>query len=174
MANKKKVSAPVLAKFPTSRPSKNTPEIRQEIADRLSKGEPLAQICRDEWMPAWRTVYQWMENDAAFNADIVGARARGYDVIAQDCLSIADDGKNDFMQAMADGGDEKAAAYVLNGEHIQRSKLRVETRLKLLAKWDPKRYGERQQVDVNDVTPPRPIEEVRARIAELMAKANGH
>ena len=62
----------------------------------------------------------------------------------------------------------------LNAEHIQRSKLRVETRLKLLAKWDPKRYGERQQVDVNDVTPPRPIEEVRARLAALQAKANGH
>jgi hypothetical protein len=34
----------------------------------------------------------------------------------------------------------------LNAEHVQRSKLRIETRLKLLAKWSPKKYGERVQV----------------------------
>jgi hypothetical protein len=34
----------------------------------------------------------------------------------------------------------------LNAEHVQRSKLRIETRLKLLAKWNPKKYGERVAV----------------------------
>ena len=36
-----------------------------------------------------------------------------------------------------EGGDRA------NTEWISRSKLRVETRLKLLAKWDPKRYGDK-------------------------------
>ncbi len=160
---------PLVPKLPVGRPSKNTPELRQEICDRLSKGEPLAQICRDEWMPAWRTVYGWIDADAEFSADILSARARGYDVIAQDCITIADDGRNDYVMARAADGDEAAMRY--DADHVQRSKLRVETRLKLLAKWDPKRYGERQQVDVNDITPPKPIEEVRARLAELAAKA---
>ena len=31
--------------------------------------------------------------------------------------------------------------YKLNGEHVQRSKLRIETRLKLLACWNPSKYG---------------------------------
>lgn len=172
MAAAKKAGKSLEPKLPVGRPSKNTPELRQEIIDRLSKGEPLAQICRDEWMPAWRTVYDWIDADAEFSAGIARGRQLGYDVIAQDCITIADDGTNDYMKKLADDGNEAALAY--NAEHVQRSKLRVETRLKLLAKWDPKRYGERQQVDVNDVTPPKPIDEVRARIAELMAKANGH
>lgn len=121
-------------------------------------------------MPAWRTVYDWIDADADFSAGIARARLLGYDVIAQDCLTIADDGRNDFMAARAADGDEAALKY--DADHVQRSKLRIETRLKLLAKWDPKRYGERQQVDVNDVTP-RTLEEVRARIASLAAKANG-
>jgi len=32
-------------------------------------------------------------------------------------------------------------------DHIQRSKLRVETRLKLLAKWNPRKWGDRQQIE---------------------------
>lgn len=168
----KKNPSPEVPKLPIGRPSKNTPELRQEICDRLSKGEPLAQICRDDWMPALRTVYDWMEVDAEFSAHFARARLSGFDIIAQDCITIADDGTNDYMAKLAEDGNESALAY--NSEHVQRSKLRVETRLKLLAKWDPKRYGERQQVDVNDVTPPRPIEEVRARLAALQAKANGH
>ena len=34
----------------------------------------------------------------------------------------------------------------MNAEFVARSRLRVDTRLKLLAKWDPKRYGERSEV----------------------------
>jgi len=162
----------VVAKLPVGRPSKNTPELRQEITDRLSNGEPLAQICRDSWMPALRTVYDWIEADAEFSAHFARARMSGFDIIAQDCMTIADDGRNDFVAARAADGDESAMKY--DADHVQRSKLRIETRLKLLAKWDPKRYGERQQVDVNDVTPLRPIEEVRARLAALQAKADGH
>lgn len=151
------------------RPSKNTPEIRKEIAERLSKGEPLAQICRDEWMPHDSTVRDWMNADADFSRDIARARELGFDVIAGECLTIADDSTNDYMEKQAlDGG---AGSLAFNAEHVQRSKLRIETRLKLLAKWDPKRYGDRQQVDLNDVTPPKPIDEVRARLAALLSKA---
>jgi hypothetical protein len=55
--------------------------------------------------------------------------------MAEDCLRIADDAVNDWM--------ETEHGPRLNGEHVQRSKLRIETRLKLLAKWNPKKYGEK-------------------------------
>ena len=32
-----------------------------EIVARLSKGEPLAVICRDDWLPTDRTVRNWAE-----------------------------------------------------------------------------------------------------------------
>ncbi len=133
---------------PRGRPSKYTPELAAEICERLGTGEPLAQICRDEHMPHDNTVRAWMEADDPFAVAIADARARGYDAIAQECLEIADDGRNDYIEKLAEEGDEKALAY--DAEHVQRSKLRVETRLKLLAKWDPKRYGDKSAVDLSN------------------------
>ncbi len=121
------------------RPSLFTAELADEICERLSGGEPLAKICRDPHMPGLRTVYDWAERDSDLSARIARARDAGEDVIAADCMDIADDGRNDWM--LRSGKED--AGWVANGEHIQRSKLRVETRLKLLAKWNPKRWSER-------------------------------
>jgi len=128
-----------------ARPTKKSDKLLQEITERLSQGEPLAQICRDEGMPAARTVREWQQMDEAVSAAIARAREEGFDAIAAECLDIADDSRNDWMNRAADAGDEQALQF--NGEHVQRSKLRVDTRLKLLAKWDPKRYGDRLAVD---------------------------
>ncbi len=159
---------PSVPKMPVGRPSKNSPELRQEICDRLSKGEPLAQICRDEWMPALRTVYDWLDIDGEFSAHFTRARASGFDIIAQDCLTIADDGRNDYMLARAADGDEAAMKY--DAEHVQRSKLRVETRLKLLAKWDPKRYGDKLDITAQVTTQSLTDEQLMERAAALSAK----
>lgn len=113
-----------------------TQEIADQICERLAKGEPLAHICRDENMPAVRTVSDWKKVHEAFSADFARARDDGFDQIAADCLDIADDGWNDTY--LDDEGNKRTDADV-----IQRSKLRIETRLKLLAKWDPKRYGDK-------------------------------
>ena len=116
------------------RPSSYTDAKAQEICDRLSLGEPLAQICRDEAMPSYRAVYDWMDAHETFAASIAQARARGYDQIAMDALHIADESGQDTIHTESGARPDT--------EWISRSKLRVETRLKLLAKWDPKRYGE--------------------------------
>lgn len=112
---------------------------KQEVADaicaKLSKGIPLAEICREEGMPAVRTVSDWKAAHEEFAADFARARDDGYDAIAASLLEIADDARNDWM--------ETKNGKVLDAEHVQRSKLRIETRLKLLAKWDPRRYGEK-------------------------------
>ncbi|TMN24510.1 DNA packaging protein [Pseudoxanthomonas sp. X-1] len=127
------------------KPSLYSPEVVEAIAARLSQGEPMAVICRDEGMPAYRTVKDWMDSRSDVAALIALARVEGFDSLAAECLEIADDSRNDWMERAADGGDEVALQF--NGEHVQRSKLRIETRLKLLAKWDPKRYGERLALD---------------------------
>jgi hypothetical protein len=54
--------APVAVKK-TGRPSKYTPEVAAEIAQRLSMGEPLRKICRDDYMPHWTVVYDWLAKD---------------------------------------------------------------------------------------------------------------
>lgn len=127
------------------RPSKYTPAIAEQICARLAKGEPLAVICRDEGMPADRTVRDWQEADEAFSAAIARARIDGFDALAAQCLEIADDDSRDW-EAVRDSEGHVTGVKV-DGEHVSRAKLKIETRLKLLAKWDPKRYGDR--LDVN-------------------------
>ena len=122
----------------TGRPSKFTTELFDEICERISKGETLASICRDKGIGA-STVYDWMAEDKTLAGRFARAREKGFDAIAEQCLDIADDSRSDFV--VNGKGDE-----VFNAEHVQRSKLRVETRLKLLAKWDPKRYGDKLEV----------------------------
>lgn len=119
------------------RPSSYTPEKVAAICERLSKGEPLAVICRDEGMPCPNTVRAWMEADEAVSALIARAREDGEDAMAADCLLIADDAAGDFRM-----GEKSPLA---DTDHIQRSKLRIETRLKLLAKFNPKRWGDKVQ-----------------------------
>jgi len=118
------------------RPSKFTPALVKEIAERLSKGEPLAQICRDAHMPDPSTVWDWMQKDAALSQSIARAREAGFDAIAANTRQTA----RGLGESTAD---------------VQRDKLIIDTDLKLLAKWDPKRYGDKMaHVGGNEGDPP--------------------
>jgi hypothetical protein len=127
-----------------SAPSTYTADIAAAICERLSEGEPLRWICRDEGMPKRRTVSDWRKAHPEFDAEFLLARKEGFDAIAADCLAIADDGSRDYTE-------DKDGHQVVDHDHIQRSKLRIETRLKLLAKWYPTKYGDKVQVE-HDVT----------------------
>lgn len=116
-----------------------TSEIENEIVAGLSDGIPLRQLCRIHGVGK-STVYDRMEADTEFAGRIARAREEGFDTIAEEALEIADDGTNDWLTRERPDGSTYES---LNGEHVQRSKLRVETRLKLLSKWDPKRYGDK-------------------------------
>ena len=117
------------------RPSIRSAEVEDRIIEGLSAGTPLTIVCKPDDMPALRTVYDWMDADEEFSARIARAREMGWDQIAIDALNIAD-------EVTDQDSIETKFGEIPNKEWLMRSKLRVETRLKLLAKWDPKRYGE--------------------------------
>lgn len=111
------------------RPSTFTEEIAQEICERMAEGEPLAVICRDDHMPDRSTVYDWQKGNEALSQRIACAREDGFDAIAMRArLTIR--GKTE-----EEGGESTS--------DVQRDKAIVDTDLKLLAKWDPKRYGDK-------------------------------
>ena len=151
---------------------KRTPEIEDEICQRLSEGEPLRSICRDAHMPVWSSVYAWINNDEGFAKRIAHARELGFDAIAEGCFDIADDGRNDWMAKLDKDG--VPTGYQINGDHVQRSKLRVWTRLQLLAKWCPKKYGERTAMELTGANG-GPVQltdtEAAAKLAGLIAAA---
>ena len=126
------------------RPSKYTPEIAQEMCRMLADGIPLREICRQEGFPEWRTVYDWMYRDDALgeagvglSASIARAREVGQDAIAE---QIWLDMNQPPERILSEGGGRVDSGYV------QWQKAKAEIGLKLLAKWNPKRYGDRVQL----------------------------
>ena len=94
-------------------------------------------------MPAWRTVYDWMWRNEQLSTAIARARDIGYDKMAEECLFIADNlhmGKKKVFTSGAD--DDEDSVTVTEEDMLGHRKLQIETRLKLLAKFNPKRYGD--------------------------------
>lgn len=121
------------------RPDTYTEATAKEICERLCEGEPLRQICRDEHMPNWRTVYLWMEAHPDFGTRIARARVMGREAIFEDTMHIADTPLEGVELEIGEDGKTKEKRADMLGHR----KLQIETRLKLLAKWDPKKYGEK-------------------------------
>lgn len=130
---------PAKAKAKRGRPTKRTPAIERKIIDGLSNGTPLTVICRGEAMPSDGTVRSWMDADPAFSAAIARAREVGFDVIAMDALAIIDE-EPERVITITEG---ERSSERIDSAGVQRAKNRAELRLKLLAKWDPKRYGDK-------------------------------
>jgi hypothetical protein len=119
-------------------PVTHTAELAEKICERLSGGESLRSICRDEAMPDERTVRRWALDDReGFSPQYARAREAQAHALADELLEIADDGSNDWM--VREGKTE------LNSEHVQRSRLRSDTRKWLLSKMLPKVYGDKMQ-----------------------------
>ena len=127
------------------RPSTYDPEIAEEICNRLADGESLRAICRDLHMPPESTVRGWYVDDVqGFAAHYARARDMGLESMAEGLTEISDDGSNDWVET----NDPDNPGYKLNGEHVQRSKLRVDTRKWLLSKMAPKKYGDKQDINL--------------------------
>lgn len=90
------------------------------IVAALCSGKPLTEICREQGL-CTQSVYDWKDADPEFAGQIARARDVGFDVIATGVIDIIDDKTDDPASR----------------------RVRAEYRLKLLAKWDPKRYGDK-------------------------------
>lgn len=106
------------------RPSKRTDEVVAEIVQRLAQGEPMARICDDAHMPDFSTVWRWEDEDEEFRKLSARARVHGTHFMADDCIKISD---NPELEA----SDKK---------------VRIDTRLRLIGKWNAKDYGDKQEI----------------------------
>ncbi|MFK3647921.1 hypothetical protein ACI2IY_05715 [Lysobacter enzymogenes] len=135
-----------------------TKALGDELVKRLSAGEALADICRDDHMPAVRTVSDWRAAHPAFDVAFLQARDIGFDAIANRTRATARGKKAD------DGGDSTG--------DVARDRLIIENDHKLLSKWDPRRYGDRIQHEHSGQIAQQTDEALDARINELMGKAS--
>ncbi|WP_343518104.1 hypothetical protein [Sphingomonas sp.] len=113
--------------------AERTQELADALVEGLYEGKPLRQLCRDNGISK-SAVYRWFDEDEELAGRIARAREHGYHEIADECLEIADEEPADAVD-------------------VQDKKVRIDTRLKLLAKWSPKLYGDRQLVGSDPENP---------------------
>lgn len=120
------------------RPSTYTDELAQSLLDHVAEGGLLIDWCRIEGHPSTSTVQRWTEANEQFRAAYARARETGLHVMAEEVIAISDDASGDWRKG--DKGED-----VLDSEHVQRSRLRVDSRKWLASKLLPKVYGDKQQ-----------------------------
>lgn len=143
------------------RPPEPVPQdFADEIFEWIADGKTLRAFSCLPGRPSWRTIYDWLRKDADFRKRIEIAREIGFDSLAEECLQIA---------------DELPADQHFGAQFVQRQRLRIDARMKLLARWCPSRYGNRISVGGDpDGTPIRLTVTERAhRIQAILAAAEG-
>lgn len=111
-----------------------TAEAKNAICHWLEQGKTLAAYLREHTEFSRGQVYAATRTDADFGARFARARDDGHDAIAEETLEIID---TQPEMAQTEGGSHRDSA------HVAWLKNRAYQRMQLLAKWNPKRYGER-------------------------------
>lgn len=141
----KGVPAKLESKRPIGRPTGYTPELGDKICAEIAKGVSVKTICGKRGMPSRETFYAWLRKHDEFLDNYARAKEDCADLMAEEILEIADDGTNDWMEHRDKDGTP--VGLKLNNEHVQRSRLRVDSRKWLASKLKPKKYGDKQLLE---------------------------
>ena len=128
------------------RPTDYTVELAAEICARLAVGDSMRKVCEADDMPSRQSIFLWMRTYPEFSDQYALAKVEGAESYSEEMFDIADDGRNDWMEQLDRDGN--VIGFKANGENIQRSKLRVDTRKWYLSKVMPKKYGEKSQMEL--------------------------
>lgn len=132
-----KRSKPAAPPKEPGRPSIYTAELAAHVCAHIAEGKSLRVIGAMEGMPHQATIMAWLDGSRPeFSEQYARAREAQADKLAEEALTIADDGRSDTY-VDADGNVKT------DSEVIQRSKLRVDTRKWLASKMAPKKYGDK-------------------------------
>lgn len=132
-----------------ARPSKYSEKVADRILEQIADGISLRSICVQDDMPNRATVFRWLAANAEFRDQYTRAREAQADTLFDEILDIADNASNDWMER--NGEDDRG--WTANGDHIQRSKLRIEARKWMAGKLRPKKYGDKLELS-GDVDAP--------------------
>jgi hypothetical protein len=111
--------------MPAGRKSEFTQAMADRICERLAAGESLRSICRDDDMPSWPAISNWLQKFPEFAAQYARAREDQAETHADRIIEIADDDSID----------------------PNHKRIMVDARKWVAAKLKPKRYGDKAEVE---------------------------
>jgi hypothetical protein len=140
-----------LTKKKTGRPPLYSKELAQRICDLIASGETDAKIEAMDGMPSAQTIRRWRIDREDFCSNY--ARAR--------------EARADFRAERIDGYVQKVIDKSLPPDA---ARVAIDAEKWLAAKEQPKRYGDRIQVDGN-MTVSMTDDQLESRISQLLGKA---
>lgn len=111
------------------RPSKYSDEMAETICEKIANGRSLRSICAEDGMPPMKTIYRWLEANEEFRHQYARARDKQADYFAEEIIEIAD------------SAEAESAA-------VSKAKLQIDARKWAASKIAPKKYGDKQEIDV--------------------------
>ncbi len=130
------------------RPTIYTKKLADSICERISQGESVRAICREEGMPEAKSIYNWLldENKKDFLHQYTEARSTQAELMFEEIIELADESVDDIQ------GDDKS-----DGARVQARKLQTDARKWVLSKMLPKKYGDKIDMTTNGKDLPTPI-----------------
>lgn len=116
-------------KRPIGRPSVFSQELIDKICELIANGMSLRAVCSQEGMPSAVTVCKWLSENEEFSKQYARARE-------EQAVSFADE-----IIQIADSVEPDSAA-------VAKAKLQIDSRKWLAARMAPKKYGDKQEIDV--------------------------
>lgn len=163
----------------TGRPTKKTPAILKKICEGIAAGKSSRAMCAEVGI-SQPTLWLWLDQDDAFSKRYARAKEQCAELLAEEIIEIADDGSADYVLRGIEGDE-----LVVDQEHVQRSRLRIDARKWYASKVAPKKYGDKVTqeltgpdggpVQVQDVPPPdySKIRALTAKHAARNARSSG-
>jgi hypothetical protein len=110
------------------------------ICRKIATGRSLRSVLKDKDMPCRQSFHDWIEEKPERIDQYVCAREDRADSIFEDMLDIVDSQEKDVI-ILEDGKE------VTNHDVIQRARLRVDTRKWMIGKMQPKKYGDKLELE---------------------------
>lgn len=121
------------------RPTKYRLILAKGICLRLMMGQSLNSICKLNKYPSKVTVLTWLQKYPEFLYQYTKAREIQQEIHYDELFDIADDSSNDYVET------ENGQRF--NSEHVNRSRLRIDTRKWVMERMAPKKYSSQTKVD---------------------------
>ena len=110
-------------------------KIFDSICELIINGKSLRTALKENNNISAQTFFIWLREDDDKSKQYTRATTERDELMFEDMFDIADDSTSDYI--------ETDSGKVFNSEHLQRSKLRVDTRKWALSKIMPKKYGDK-------------------------------
>lgn len=118
------------------RPTKYSINMAVLLCSEIADGKSMRTICASDNMPSMSTVFRWLNEKPEFKEQYEIAKQESADAMVEDMLFIADE-----IAALTPDGKVDSA-------DVAHKRLRVDTRKWVAAKLKPKKYGDKQSVEV--------------------------